>query len=155
MPDGRTEWVEVAVTDQKRADKRKREFEKQQQLVVLRAYAATGAGSFGISLISLPIPLFMLRTKEKHNPKFRVTRGGCVSVYAYTCGWLVLSMIVIGTLMPLDIGEVFVFLVFFIISYAALVAIAFDCSRRAGFRLDSPQQFSRLAELDAQKIDSE
>ena len=154
-PSGRVEWVEVVLTDQKLIEERRRKYEKQVQLVVFRAYAAIGAASFGISLVSLPFPLFMLRTNEKHSPKFAATRGGWVSVYAYACLWLVLAVIIIGAFMPLALGEVFLFLAFLIVFYASAVSIAFDCSRRAGYELTSPRLFRQRDGVSTQTIDSD
>ena len=154
-PSGRVEWVKIVLTDQKLIERRRREYEKEVQLFVFRAYAAIGATSFGISLVSLPIPLFMLRTNEKHNPKFRATRGGWLSVYAYACLWLVLAVIIIGAFMPLAMGEVFLFVAFFIVSYALAVAIAFGCLRRAGYELTSPRLFRQRDGVSTQTIDSD
>ena len=136
QPDGTTSWEEVTITDQAKIDQRLREHKRDQRLRFMLAYAAAAAYGFAISLLSLPIFLFVFRSK---NPEV-----GCGLTAGYAFGWLLLVVGGLVAFAPVGApGEIFGYLGCFLLSYGAIVSIIFVCSRNTGFRLTSRRRFKR------------
>ena len=136
QPDGTTSWEEVTITDQAKIDQRLREHKRDQRLRFMLAYAAAAAYGFAISLLSLPIFLFVFRSK---NPEV-----GCGLSAGYAFGWLLLVVGGLVAFAPVGApGEIFGYLGCFLLSYGAIVSIIFVCSRNTGFRLTSRRRFKR------------
>ena len=126
------------VTDRKLVAEKRLEFEREIRFEVLFGYATVGMWSFGISLLSLPVVFFMLRSKEF------VT--GCLLTVAYTFICFVLLALTIG------FPEEFIMNIgIYVVFYAVLVSIAFTASREEGFQLTSPRWFSREATAGSEK----
>ena len=145
QPDGTVEWEEVVLTDQKIIDEKNRDFERQNRLGILFWYAAAGVWSFGISLLSLPIPLLIFRTNDRG--------AGCGLTAAYAFGWLILAAAIVGLWLPGPPGEILGYLWGGLLSYVGLVSIVFGFSRSQGFRLSSPRRFSRQTKKINETLD--
>ena len=134
-PDGTVSWEEVVVTDQEVIEAKVRNFEQRNRFNVLAGYGATAAWAFGISLLSLPIPLLVFGAKDQET--------GCSLTFAYGLAWVVLIATALMMVVPFGTGEPLLYIGSFLMSYVTMVSLAFIWSFKQGFRLTSPRRFSR------------
>ena len=134
-PDGTVSWEEVVVTDQKVIDEKVRNFEQRNRFNILSGYAVVAAWGFGISLLSLPIPLLIFGAKDEET--------GCALIFAYAIAWIFLIIIILTVIVPFGVGEPLLYIGSFLMSYVTMVSLAFIWSFKQGFRLTSPRRFSR------------
>jgi len=142
-PDGTVSWEEVVVTDQDVIDEKVRNFEQRNRINVLSGYGITAAWAFGISLLSLPIPLLVFGAKD--------VETGCALVIAYAIAWLFLIVIILGVIVPFNIGESLVYIGGFLIAYVTMVSLSLVWSSKQGFRLTSPRRFNQETTVTKQE----
>ena len=112
-----------------------RNFEQRNRFNILSGYAVVAAWGFGISLLSLPIPLLIFGAKDEET--------GCALIFAYAIAWIFLIIIILTVIVPFGVGEPLLCIGSFLMSYVTMVSLAFIWSFKQGFRLTSPRRFSR------------
>ena len=142
-PDGTVSWEEVVVTDQEVIEAKVRNFEQRNRFNVLAGYGATAAWAFGISLLSLPIPLLVFGAKDQET--------GCSLTFAYGLAWVVLIATALMMVVPFGTGEPLLYGGFFLMSYVTMVSLSFIWSSKQGVRLTSPRRFNRETTTEQQE----
>ena len=134
-PDGTVTWEEVVVTDQEVIDEEVRNFKRRERNMILSGYAFAAAWGFGISLLSLPIPLVIFGAKDGSI--------GCSLTVAYAFVAVVLVATIVSCLAPGVFGDALGYIGLFLLSYAAMVSLTFTWSLKQGYCLTSPRRFNR------------
>ena len=142
-PDGTVSWEEVVVTDQEVIEAKVRNFEQRNRFNVLAGYGTTAAWAFGISLLSLPIPLLVFGAKDQET--------GCSLTFAYGLAWVVLIATALMMVVPFGIGGPLLYGGFFLMSYVTMVSLSFIWSSKQGVRLTSPRRFNRETTTEQQE----
>ena len=149
-PDGTVTWEKVVVTDQKVINERVRDFERRHRISerrhrirILAGYGFAAAWAFGISLLSLPVPLLVFGAKDAET--------GCALTFAYAIAWLFLIVIILGVIVPFGVGEPLVYIGFFLMAYVTMVSLSFVWSSKQGIRFTSPRRYSRETTVTKQE----
>ena len=142
-PDGTVSWEEVVVTDQEVIEAKVRNFEQRNRFNVLAGYGFAAAWAFGISLLSLPVPLLVFGAKDAET--------GCALTFAYAIAWLFLIVIILGVIVPFGVGEPLVYIGFFLMAYVTMVSLSFVWSSKQGIRFTSPRRYSRETTVTKQE----